>query len=536
MDILVNNQLLTLVLVMALGLLIGRVSIGGFRLGVAAVLFVGLLFATIEPAIALPPIMYITGLSLFVYTIGLEAAPGFMQTMRTTGLRHNLFGLVMILAALVLSYVLITALGMDPAIGIGLFTGSLTNTPALAAALDALPNFVADAAILDAPVVAYSLTYPLGVLGIILAIAILAKVFRVNHDQEAEDAGVAIHALTTKRVLVTNEGLPSVTNMPRDFDVDVIISRIEHNGKLYLPEHGDRVSPGDIVSIVGREEELNRAIPRIGQTLPGDPTRDERLDFRRIFVSSSSLVGIPLKDLRPRMSGMLVTRVRRGDQDLVATPETVLQLGDRVRVVADHAHIDRATKLFGDSYRRISDFNLLPLLAGLGLGVLLGMIEIPLPGGAGLKLGNAGGPLIVALILGSWARTGPIVWQVPYGANLALRQLGIAIFLAGIGTTAGAGFGEAIQDPYSLVIIGVSAVITVALALLTLTIGHKVFKIPFGQVAGILAGLQTHPAVLSYVSEQTKNELPAMGYTAVYPMAMIAKIVCTQVLLFLLFL
>lgn len=536
MDILVNNQLLTLVLIMALGLFLGQINMGGFRLGVAAVLFVGLIFATIEPEIALPPIMYITGLSLFVYTIGLEAAPGFVQTMKTTGLRHNAFGLVMILAALGLAYALIKGLGMAPAVGIGMFTGSLTNTPALAAALDALPNFISDAAILDVPVVAYSLTYPLGVLGIILTIAILAKVFRVNHAQEAEDAGVAIHPLTTKRVLITHAGLPSVTNMPRDFDVDVIISRIEHNGQLFLPEHGDRVSPGDIVSIVGTEEALKVAIPKIGEPLPGAPTHDGRLDFRRIFVSSPSLVGIPLKDLRPRMSGMLVTRVRRGDQDLVATPDTVLQLGDRVRVVADHEHIDRATKLFGDSYRRISDFNLLPMLAGLGLGVLLGMVEIPLPGGSGLKLGNAGGPLIMALILGSWARTGPIVWQVPYGVNLALRQLGIAIFLAGIGTTAGAGFGEAIQDPYSLVIIGVGAIVTVALALLTLIVGYKVFRIPFGQVAGILAGLQTHPAVLSYVSEQTKNELPAMGYTAVYPMAMIAKIVCTQILLFLLFL
>ena len=209
-------------------------------------------------------------------------------------------------------------------------------------------------------------------------------------------------------------------------------------------------------------------------------------------------------------------------------------MGIAFGVVAEHDRLDRATRLFGDSYKRISDFNLLPLLAGLALGVVVGMIPIPLPGSTALKLGNAGGPLLVALILGAKGRTGPIVWQVPYGANLALRQFGITVFLAGIGTTAGAGFGKALQDPASLTIIGTGAVLTFLVSLLTLIVGHKLMKIPFGQVSGMIAGMQTHPAVLSYVSDQTKNELPSMGYTTVYPLSMVTKIICAQVLLFLL--
>ena len=536
-QLLVENQLLALITIMAIGLLVGRIKIFGFQLGVAAVLFVGLAFATIEPEITLPPIVYIVGLSLFVYTIGLEAAPGFFASMRTTGMRLNIFGFVTILVMTLMAFGLMKFFNISAPSGAGLLTGAFTNTPAMAAVVDALPSFVEEPTkeILELPVVAYSLTYPLGVLGVILSVAFLSRIFKINHDKEAEDAGVAPHPLHTRRVKVTQKNLPSVNNIPVQFDLEVIVSRIEHRGELFLPEVGDRVEPGDIISVVGTEEELDKAAALIGETLPGDPTHDDRLDYRRIFVSSNTLVGIPLRKLRGTMQGLLVTRVRRGDQDIVATPDTVLQLGDRVRVVAHHENIDRATRLFGDSYKKISDFNLLPLLLGLFAGILIGLIAIPLPGGASLKLGSAGGPLIVSLILGSLGRTGPIVWQVPFGANLALRQLGITLFLAGIGTTAGSGFGEALKDPQSLLIIGIGAIITVVFSCLILIIGHKVLKIPFGQAAGMIDGLQTHPAVLSYVSDHTKNELPAMGYTTVYPMAMVAKIICAQLLLFLLF-
>ena len=538
MHLLVENQLFTLLLIMTIGLLVGRIQIGGFRLGVAAVLFVGLGLATIEPDIALPAIVFIMGLSLFVYTIGLEAGPDFFSSMRTTGLRLNALAIGMIVATMAVGVGLLKFLGIDAASGAGVFTGAMTNTPAMAAVVDTLTNMASTpeevVAAESMPVVAYSLTYPLGVLGVILSVAVLSKVFRIDNDQEARDAGVAIQQLVTRRIEVTRRDLPTVTSLPHSLELDVIVSRIEHRGTLYIPEPGDTALVGDIISVVGTEEEVQRAEELIGEGLPGDPTHDDGLDFRRIFVSSPEMVGVPLAQLRSRLDGMLVTRVRRGDADMVATPDTVLQLGDRVRVVADHEHIDIATKLFGDSYKGISDFNLLPLLAGLALGVIVGMIPIPLPGGTALKLGNAGGPLLVALILGAKGRTGPIVWQVPYGANLALRQFGITVFLAGIGTTAGAGFGKALQDPASLTIIGTGAVLTFLVSLLTLIVGHKLMKIPFGQVSGMIAGMQTHPAVLSYVSDQTKNELPSMGYTTVYPLSMVTKIICAQVLLFLL--
>lgn len=536
--LLVENELLALLVITCLGLAIGQIRIFGFKLGVAAVLFVGLGFATVEPDIQIPPLIYIIGLALFVYTIGLESGPEFFASLKSRGIRHNIFGAIVLAVLAVQAYFLIKFLPIDNVEGAGAFTGALTNTPAMAALVDALPNIVTDDAQLESqlhlPVIGYSLAYPIGVLGVIASIAILARVFKINHAQEALDAGVAALPLHTRRFKVTESDLPSVTDMPQAFGLDIIVSRIEHKGHLYLPELGDTVEPGDIVSIVATEADMEAVEKHLGPMLQGDPTDDVRLDFRRIFVSSSDVCGIPLSQLHRRMDAMIITRIRRGDLDMVAEPGMKLELGDRVRVVAPPNRIGEATKFFGDSYKKLSDVNLLPMLIGLTLGVLIGLVKLPLPGGSSLSLGSAGGPLVVALVLGALGRTGPLVWPIPYSANLAFRTIGLALFLAGIGTTAGAGFKAALSDPASITVLGIAAIVAISSSLITLIVGYKVLHIPFGQTAGILAGLQTHPAVLSYVNDQAKNELPSIGYTTVYPMAMIVKIILAQILIVLL--
>lgn len=536
--IFVENPLLALLLIMAVGLFIGRIRVFGFQLGVAAVLFVGLVMAAVEPAIQIPPLIYVVGLSLFVYTIGLESGHDFFATFRSKGLRNNALAVGIFLAVTAAAFGLVKLFDIGAVTGAGLFTGALTNTPAMAAVVDALPSLITDAGELrtaeSLPLVAYSLTYPLGVIIVILAIAVTAKAFKVDHRQEAIDHGVAVHELYTRRILVRREDLGAIVELPEDLGLEVIVSRLEREGTQRLPGRSAWAKKGDVLSVVGTAEELDRAAELIGEALPGEPAHGHDLDYRRIFVSNEDLVGIPLSRLRPQLSGLLITRVRRGDHDMVATPETILQLGDRVRVVAAHDRMGKVTRLFGDSYRRLSDVNLLPLVAGLTIGVAVGLIALPLPGGATLKLGSAGGPLVVALILGALGRTGRIVWQVPYGANLALRQIGITLFLAAIGTTAGAGFRAALSDPTSLTIIGVVALVTLLISVLVLVVGHKVMHLSFGETAGILAGMQTHPAVLSYVNDVTRNDLPGQGYTSVYPVSMVAKILLAQVLLFLL--
>jgi putative transport protein len=229
--------------------------------------------------------------------------------------------------------------------------------------------------------------------------------------------------------------------------------------------------------------------------------------------------------------GALVTRVRRGDIEFLPDGDTVLELGDRVRVVAHRDHIAAVGELFGDSYRALSEIDILTFGLGVALGLLLGALPIPLPGGITIRLGFAGGPLIVALILGALRRTGPMVWSLPYSANLTLRQIGLVLFLAGIGTRAGYAFVSMLARGEGLTVFLAGAAITCLTALTTLWLGHRILKIPLGLLIGMLAGLQTQPAVLAFASEQAGNDLPNIGYATVYPLAMIAKIVLAQVLL-----
>ncbi|MBZ8178478.1 transporter [Corynebacterium poyangense] len=538
MDFLINNELLALTAVMAVGLALGRIKIFGLRLGAAAVLFVGLGLSTIEPEISIPAIVYVIGLALFVYAIGLASGPAFFSSLKKTGLRNNALALSVIFLTAVATFGLVKLFGINASAGAGAFTGAMTNTPAMAAVVDTLPSLIKDTEQLhivsEIPVISYSLAYPLGVLIVIVSVALGAKIFNIDHRKEAEEAGVAEQALYSHLLKITHPNPPSVFDIPKVLGVEVIISRVERNGVQFVPGAGERLDVGDIVTIVGPQADLEVAQHELGEIIEGNPYHDGSLDYRRIFVSSPEVVGIPLRVLSRMKPGMLITRVRRGDDDLVASSDMTLQLGDRVRVVAEHDQIKNLTKFFGDSYKRLSDVNLLPLVLGLVLGILLGMVAIPLPGGAALKLGNAGGPLVVGLILGAMTRTGKFLWQIPYGASLTIQQLGMTLFLAAIGTTAGAGFRQALSDPSSLSIIAAGAIITLIVSLFTLVLGYKVFKIPFGEVSGILAGTQTQPAVLSYVSESARNELPARGYTSVYPISMIGKIIAAQMLVFLL--
>lgn len=536
MHLLVDNPLLTLTLIMSLGLLLGRVKIFGFRLGVAAVLFVGLGFATVEPDLAIPSFAHMLGLALFVYTIGLESGHEFFANFRSKGIKLISFAVLAFIVITVATIGLLKLTGISGITGAGAFTGALTNTPAMAAVVDSLGEFFTDPAVLkekeSLPLVAYSLAYPIGVFGVILSIAVLNKVFKIDHAQEAEDAGLAPHELYHHRIRVDVEHLGSIRNVPRKYGLSIIVSRYERDGKTRIPGSGTRVRKGDILTIVGEEEELERAEKLLGTPLSNDlrPGSDN-LKYRRMFVSNVDIVGIPLEKLQEHHHGMLITRIRRGDHDHIPEPDTMLQLGDRVRVVAPRSEMAHASRILGDSYRSLSDFNLLPLAMGLMLGVLLGLVQIPLPGGGSLALGSAGGPLVVALILGALGRTGKIVWQISYSANLTLRQLGITLFLAAIGTVAGSGFRTALADPKSLTIIGVGAIITISISLLVLLIGYLVLKMPFGTVIGALAGIQTNPAVLSYANDLTDNELPGTGYATVYPVAMIAKILAAQIVL-----
>lgn len=536
-DVLIENPLLLLFIVSALGYAIGRIKIQGSSLGVAAVLFVGLAVGALDPRLALPEIIFLLGLVIFVYSIGLSSGPGFFASFTPRGLRDNVFVLGVLVIAAVIAFALAYLLGLQGTIVAGMFAGSLTNTPALAGVVDALRASGASEAVLAEPVIGYSIAYPVGVLGMIFAVLAGRWLWRIDYQAESEKLRgfhLVEQALFNRTIVVTQ---PQVTGIPLhqlidDHGWDILVTRIKRNRTTFLAGANITLELGDLVNALGAPADVDAAMHGLGEASSEQLTYDlSEYDSRRIFVSNPDIAGRRLADLRlPQQYGALVTRVRQGDIDLLADGNTVLELGDRVRVVAKRDELPKLTKLFGDSYKALSEINLLSFGVGAMLGLLIGLVPIPLPGGLTLELGYAGGPLLVALILGALRRTGPIVWTLPYSANLTLRQFGLTLLLAGIGVRSGYTFFSTLAQSGGVVIFLAGAGITLVVAFLTLWLGYKVLKIPYPMLTGMLAALQTQPAVLGFSLEQSKNEIPNIGYALVFPIATISKIVLAQLL------
>ncbi len=536
--LLLDNPLLLLFIVAAIGYPLGRVKIKGSSIGVAAVLFAGLAVGSLDKDLKLPEVLYQFGLVLFVYTIGLSSGPSFFASFRHKGLRDNLLVAGMLLLSTVMTVILYLVFHLKGTLAAGMFTGSLTNTPALAGLLEYLKNSHATEQMLAEPVVGYSIAYPMGVVGMILAIGLAQYLWKIDYASESKslrEVGSTSKTLKNLTIHITNQKATQacISDLIRQNHWDVNFGRFKHEGNLSLIDKKGYLSIGDLVSIVGPAEELDRVAAYLGETTSEQLELDRsEFDFRRMFVSNPKVAGHRLRDLNlPQQFGAVVTRLRRGDVELVPHGDTALELGDRVRVVAKRESMASISAFFGDSYKALSEVDILTFSLGLTLGFLLGMVPIPLPGGVVFKLGLAGGPLIVALILSWLERTGPMVWALPYSANLTLRQLGLILFLAGVGTRSGYPFVNTFTQGGGVAIFFSGIVITCTTALLMLYVGYKILKIPMGLLTGMLAGLQTQPAVLGFALEQAENDLPNIGYATVYPVATIMKILLAQFLL-----
>ena len=534
--VLARNPLLLLFLVAAVGYPLGQLRVRGSPIGVAAVLFVGLVAGGLDPSLALPEIVYMLGLAIFVYTVGLSSGRAFAHSIRRDGLRLAALATGAATLAAALSLAAARVLGLSRATAAGLFAGATTNTPALAAAVEALKQAAPAAAPAD-PVVAYSLAYPMGVVGVVLALRVARLLWRADLAAEAAqlaELGGSNAPLASATVVVkADTGDLGIEELARGLRWRVIFGRHRHDGRTELAAPDARLSAGDALTVVGTEAEIARVAARLGEISADRIDLDRRqFDLRRIFVSSPEVCGRPLRDLDLfRKLGVVVTRVRRGDEELLPDDDLELELGDRVRVLAPVRQLRAAEAFFGDSYRAASEVDILTFALGLALGLLLGILPIPLPGGLSLSLGFAGGPLIVALVLGAVQRTGPMVWIPPFSAGVALRQIGLILFLAGIGTRAGTGFFAAVGSARGLGLFAAGAVVTVGTALFSAWVAHRVMKVPMSLSLGIVAGVHTQPAVLGWALEETRNEIPNVGYASIYPAATLAKLLAVQILI-----
>ncbi len=536
-----ENPLLLLFLVAAVGYPLGRLRVAGSCLGVAAVLFVGLAIGSIHPDLKLPEIVYILGLALFVYTVGLSSGPSFVASFKRDGLRNNILVIAILASAALLTLLAQNLFHLKTTMTAGMFAGSFTNTPALAGALETIKLIASKETLnqlLSEPIVGYSVTYPMGVIGVVFAISIAQKIWKTDYAEEARSLrlfGASSEPLQVCTIQVTRKEALNETlaQLADKHPWRVMFGRVMRGDQMFLAEFDKCFEAGDLVVTVGTAEDLERAISYIGVRSEAELQHgSDEFDVRRIFVSNHEVEGRKLRALGIKKKfGALITRVRRGDDDFLPDGETTLEPGDRVRVLAPREQMSAVTAFFGDSYRAVSEIDILTFSIGLAVGLLLGAIPLPLPGGITFKLGFAGGPLIVALILGTIKRTGNLIWTLPYSANTTLRQIGLVFFLAGIGTRAGYGFLSTFSKGGGFTLFIVGATITFISTALHLWIGHRILRIPMSILTGMVAGLFTQPAVLGYALEQTDNDLPNVGYASVYPVAMIAKILLVQALL-----
>ncbi|MGV3617579.1 MAG: aspartate:alanine exchanger family transporter [Fimbriimonas sp.] len=536
-ETLASNPLLLLFVVCAIGYPLGRIRIGGASLGTASVLFVGIAFGAVDPSLRLPDIVYLAGLALFIYTIGLSSAPGFFGAFNRRGLRDTLLALGVLLAAGVMDYLLARRLGMPGAVASAMYSGSFTNASGLAGVIESVKAAGGDTLALSAPVVGYSLAYPIGIVGPMIVMLVARRLSGVDYRAEAMTIPSfrrSQQKLEVRTIEVTRPEVArwTVADLAKTQAEDVVLGRVSRHGETMLASGDLRFELGDLVVATGPAGGLDRLTECLGRA--SDVTLHlDRSDFdvRRVFVSNPDIVGRPLRDLAiPQRIGATITRVRRGDVDLVPSGDTKFELGDRVRVLTRRENMGEVSRFFGDSYKALSEVDFLAVSLGIAVGLLLGLVPIPLPGGITFRLGFAGGPLVVALILGRLGRTGSIVWNLPYSASLTLRQLGLILFAAGIGTRAGYDFYHTLSEGRGLEVFASGALLTFGAGALMFIVGHRLLRIPMNHLLGLYAGAQTQPVVLGFAVDQTKNELPNAGYATIFPLATIFKILVAQVL------
>ncbi|MCC5947908.1 MAG: transporter [Nitriliruptoraceae bacterium] len=519
-EALAGAPLLVLFGVLAIGTALGAVHVAGVSVGPAGALFAGLAVSAAIPGVAdaLPTLVGTLGLTLFAYTIGLAGGPSFASGFRSAApTMAAAVGLVVLAAAV--------AVGMGRLLGLssgqiaGTFAGAVTNTPALAAAQDAVGS--------TEPVVGYSIAYPFGVIGAILGIvAGLAWARRRPNEEDRNPPQPAAH--TT--VEITRTDRPSLDDLRAFHGETLVFSRVRRDGRETTPTPGLLLEPGDLVTVVGPAGVLEAFAEAVGTVATEDlPLDRHQIDFRRIVLTNPRYAGARVADLDLSRFQAVAGYVRRGDVDLVARPDLVVELGDRIRVVAPRDELPAVVRELGNSERAAVTADPIGFSLGLALGLALGLVPIPLPG-LTIQLGTAAAPLIVGLVLGRIGHTGSISWQLPFATNQALRQFGVLVFLASVGLGAGPDLLTALRSGEGLALVALGAVITSVLVVSLLGLARAAGR-GGARIAGTLAGAQGQPAVLSFAGDRTEHDDRVnLVYAQLFPVTFIAKILCAQVL------
>ena len=541
----VAHSVMILSLVIALGLCLGKLRVKGVSLGLAWILFIGLIFGHFSLNLDEHLLHFLKefGLILFVYSIGLEVGPGFFASFKNGGKSLNLLSMIVVALSIITTLVIFLCSGTSITSMAGILSGAVTNTPGLGAAQQAF----SDLRHIDAPSIAagYAIAYPMGVLGVILSFIILRFALRIDKQKEEDEAKrgkghLEAMTLNTFAVKVSNQMVfkDTVKQIRYLLKRDFMASKIIRNNGERQDEvvNGQTViEEGDILQIVAHPTVEEPIIALLGEKVDvKDEEFSSELINRRILITKPGINGKSISQLQIRSNlGANITRVNRNGVDLIATPDLKLQLGDRVAVVGKELAIAHTEKVLGNQMKRLNYPNLIPIFLGIMLGCIVANIPFFIPGiNENLRLGLTGGPLVVAILIGYFGPKYNLVTYNTISANLMLREIGICIFLACVGLGTGEQFIQTVASESGLTWILYGIAITMIPIILGGIIGKLVFHINYYTLLGVLAGTNTNPSALAYVREQTSADAPTVGYANVYPFAMFLRIVTIQIIIF----
>ena len=534
---------LVLMLVAVAGMALSSIKIKGVGLGIAWVLFAGIIAGHFGMSIDHKILEFVRefGLILFVFTIGLQLGPGFFASFRKAGMKLNFMALAVVLMGAVIALLTAQMAGYDIVAAIGLFSGATTNTPSLGASQQTLLMLGGDAATkATIPALAYAVAYPGGVFGIIAVLLFLRGVFRINPQKEAEAFRAEQRAgndpLDHLNLLVENPNMENlkIGDVPGR-ERGIVVSRIKRSGSPDVETVNENtvLHLGDTILAVGTRKALESFRVVIGRVTDVNLTKvPSRVISRKIVVTKKQVLGKALEELDfDDLYNVVVTRVTRGDVEITAVPELNLQFGDVLQVVGDEKGIGKVADILGNKMHVLNETQFVPMFVGIALGVLAGTLPIAIPSmPVPVRLGIAGGPLVLAIILSRIGRIGPLVWYMPHNANLAFRELGIVLFLACVGLKAGESFFEKVLTHEGLIWAAGGLAITVIPILIIGLFARLVYKMNFTVISGLLAGSMTDPPALAFANAVSTSDSPSVAYATVYPLTMLSRIVVAQVL------
>ena len=539
----VAHSVLILSLVIAFGIMLAKIKVAGVSLGITWILFVGIVFGHFNMTLNehLLHFMKEFGLILFVYSIGLQVGPGFFSAFKKGGLTLNLLAMLVVFLGVVITIILHFVTGTPITTMVGILSGAVTNTPGLGAAQQANSDLNG----IDAPEIAlgYAVAYPLGVVGIILSLIALKYILRINtktEEAEAERGLGHIQELTVRPISfeIRNEAIDGkkIKDIRPLMNRDFVISRVQYNDgqKIELVNSDTVLHLRDKILVISTPKDIEAISVFFGKQIDMQWEQlDKKLISRRILITKPELNGKMLSQLKIRNNfGASITRVNRSGVDLVAAPQLQLQMGDRVTIVGSELAVSHAEKVLGNSMKRLDHPNLIPIFLGIALGCILGSTPFVFPGiPQPVKLGLAGGPLIVSILS---SRFGPQYKMITYttmSANLMLREIGISLFLACVGLGAGKGFVETVIYDGGYVWVGYGVIITIVPLLIAGLVGRYIFKLNYYTLIGVLGGSTTNPPALAYSNDLTSCDAPAVGYATVYPLTMFLRVLTAQILI-----